>query len=161
MYVQQEFSNQEELAEVAGGIPGEVGSIINWRLSAYVYPNKLGRVFMSQTDFELPGVGKRQPDVAFVTLERLPVNVRDAVPLAPDLAIEVVSKSDGSYDIDDKVDDYLRAGVRLVWVVRPIRRVVEVYHQGDALPLLLKPEDELSGEDVIPGFKLKVSELFV
>ncbi len=154
------IKSEEESQEAAGGIPGEVGSLLNWRLAEYVYTNKLGRVFNAQTDFEIKGIGRRQPDVAFVSLERLPVNVRDTVPLSPDLAVKVVSKTDDFYDLDDKVDEYLKGGVRLVWVVRPIRKVIEVYRQDDPKMQVRTIDDELDGEDVIPGFKLKVSALF-
>lgn len=151
---------EEEIEKVAGGISGEIGSTLNGFLFAHVHPKKLGRLFNAQTDFLIPGVGKRQPDVAFVTLERLPENVRDAVPLAPDLAVEVISKTDDFYQVDDKVDEYLRAGVRLVWIVRPIRKIIEVYHPGDRKPTTLGIDDELDGEAVIPGFKLPVKALF-
>ncbi len=150
----------EELQEMAGGIPGEIGSLMNHYLVAHVYSNKLGRVFNAQTDFLLPTIGKRQPDVAFVSYDRLSVNVREAVPVAPDLAVEVVSKTDDFYEVDDKVDEYLKAGVRLIWVVRPIRKVVEVYHQDHPKMQVRTTDDELDGEDVLPGFKLKVSMLF-
>lgn len=133
--------------------------IIGWHLAAYVYPNKLGRVLNSQTDFELKGVGKRQPDVAFVSLEKLPVNVRDTVPVEPDLAVEVVSKTDSIYDTEDKVDEFLKAGVKMVWVVRPVHKLIEVYRPGQPARLL-NVNDELEGEDVLPGFKLSVGQLY-
>ena len=102
-----------------------------------------------------------KPDVAFVSAERLiGVAYTDAFPKAPDLAVEVVSPSDKYEDVDDKIDNYLKAGTRLVWLIRPRRKVVEVYQQGEADLTLLKRGDELDGEDVIPGFNLKVSALF-
>ncbi|MEI6046907.1 MAG: Uma2 family endonuclease [Chloroflexota bacterium] len=152
-------SSEEELG-TSGGIPGEVEALLILHLAQYVYAKRLGRVFGSQTDFELKGIGRRQPDLAFVKLERLPINVRDAVPMAPDLAVEVVSKTDHTYDVEDKVQEYLRAGVGLVWVVRPIGKIVEVYRPGQEVPTLLGLKNELDGEDVIPGFKLKVSAIF-
>lgn len=154
------LSPEEEAEEsVAGGIPGEIGATLSRHLGNFVYPSKLGRVFNAQTDFELAGVGKRQPDVGFVSLPRLPVNVFDSVPLAPDLAVEVVSKTDKVYDVDVKVGEYLKAGVRLVWVIYPVRQEVEVYRYGHH-SRILDMRDELDGEDVIPGFRLKVSAVF-
>lgn len=150
---------ENEIENKADGIAGETGAIITGLLVAHVYPRKLGRVFNSQTDFDLPNVGKRQPDVAFVRQERLAVNTRDAVPLAPDLAVEVFSKSDSAYDMDDKVRDYLKAGVRLVWVVRPISQTVEVY-QANQHARILEADDELNGSDVLPDFKIKVRDFF-
>lgn len=65
-----------------------------------------------------------------------------------------------SFDIDDKVDEYLRAGVRMIWVVRPIWQIVEVYRKNQHIKVY-EVSDEIDDEDVLPGFKLKVSELFV
>lgn len=152
--------NEEFDKETAGGISGAIGSVLTWHLGNYIYPKKLGRLFNAQTDFELKNIGRRQPDLAFVTFDRLPVNVRDTVPVEPDLAVEVASKTDNLYDIDDKVDEYLRAGVKMVWVVRPIRQIIEVYRKGKHVKVY-DVNDELDGEDVLPGFRLKVSELFV
>jgi len=152
--------HQEIEEDVAGGVPGEIGAILNWHLAAHVYPQRLGRLFNAQTDFDLGAIGRRQPDLAFVALHRLPVNVLDAVPLAPDLAVEVVSKTDRAYDVDTKVDEYLAAGVSLVWVVRPLRKVVEVYSQAHPLLRVRTQADDLDGDTVLPGFTLKVATLF-
>lgn len=153
------LDEQEQIEAVAGGIPGETGATIAGLLFEYIRPRKLGRVFNAQTDFELPGVGKRQPDVAFVAMERLPRNTFEAVPLAPDLVVEVASKTDDLYDIEDKAFDYLKAGVRLVWVVRPKHKLIEVYRPNQPVRLL-NATDELDGADVLPGFKIKINEIF-
>lgn len=152
---------QEQVQEqMAGGIPGELSSIINRHLGNYVYPRKLGRVFGAQTDFVMPKTkNPRKPDVAFVSLERMPINTRDAVPVVPDLAVEVVSKTDDLYSIEDKAFFYLRSGMRLVWVVRPVAQVIEVYQAGQP-PKLLTIADELDGGSVLPGFKLRISDIF-
>jgi Uma2 family endonuclease len=63
------------------------------------------------------------------------------------------------YEVDQEVDDYLAAGVRLVWMVNPERRTVWVYRVDGPVRFLREP-DELSGEDVLPGFRCLVSELF-
>lgn len=158
--LETQLKGEELEGEMAGGISGEVGVLLSRHLANHVYPNRLGRVFGAQTDFELKGVGRRQPDVAFVALERLPVNVRDAVPVPPDLAVEVYSKSDNVYDMGDKIQEYFSAGVRLVWVVQPVTKIVEIYHPNAHKPITLGIDDELDGENVVPGFKIKVSALF-
>ncbi len=153
---------EEELLPMAGGVHGEIEAIVTIHLGNYVYENKLGRVFGSQTTFELPPVGReRQPDVAFVKLERLPVNVEGNVPLAPDLAVEVNSPTDDWSAVEKKVLDYLQGGVRLVWVISAVSQAVFIYHPASRLiPKVVGMGDELDGEEVIPGFKLKVSQLF-
>jgi Uma2 family endonuclease len=79
--------------------------------------------------------------------------------IAPDLAVEVVSPNDLVGELDKKIDEYLRAGVRLVWIVRPAARAVQVF-RGDRSESWLWATDELSGEDVLPGFRCKVDDLF-
>ena len=103
----------------------------------------------------------RIPDVSFVRAERLPPD--DAwekfLELAPDLAVEVVSPSDSANDVHEKVLEYLDAGVRLVWVVHPLRRTVTVY-TPDRTARVLSEGDTLDGGDVLPGFTLAISDVF-
>jgi Uma2 family endonuclease len=142
----------------------EHGGIAGWiagELHAFLREHRLGRVRTAETGFVLfdepPTV--RAPDVAFVRQERLTFDRKRFAPLAPDLAVEIVSPSNTSSDIQQKVLDYLEAGTRLVWVVDPGPRIVTVYRSRDEIRLLTAA-DELDGEDVLPGFRLSVSELF-
>lgn len=103
----------------------------------------------------------RKPDVSFLSVDRLP---SDAVPtayceLAPDLAIEVISPNDRYHEVEEKVDEYLQAGVRLVWVVDPKKKTIRI-HRANGTIQDLHLTDELSGEDVIVGFRCPVSEVF-
>jgi Uma2 family endonuclease len=79
--------------------------------------------------------------------------------LFPDLVAEVVSPSDTFSSVAEKVEDWLKAGVRLVWVIDPATQTVRVYRTGQPTQVL-REQDTLSGEDVLPGFACKVSELF-
>jgi Uma2 family endonuclease len=152
----------EEIEEVASGLHGEIAVAMSSYLFNYVRPKKLGRVFDGRTTFELaPNSPKREPDVSFVTLERLPANIDDFIPFAPDLAVEVISGNDDWKAIVAKVDAYLQAGVRLVWVIDPYTHAVFVFRPTTGLVFqTMRDEEELDGEDVIPGFKLKVKALF-
>jgi Uma2 family endonuclease len=78
-------------------------------------------------------------------------------PIAPDLAVEVVSPNDTAYEIDEKVREFLDAGVPLVWVVNPEQRTVEI-HRANGFGTILRENDEISGEDVIPGFRCRVGD---
>jgi Uma2 family endonuclease len=80
-------------------------------------------------------------------------------PLAPDLAVEVISPNDEVYDVDTKVQDWLDAGVRCVWVVNPLRRTVGI-HRSSGAGTILRETDELTGEDAVPGFRCLVSDFF-
>ncbi|MES2793908.1 MAG: Uma2 family endonuclease [Planctomycetota bacterium] len=101
----------------------------------------------------------RKPDVSFISLDKIPREHAEMgyIPIAPDLAVEVVSPNDLALEIDNKVSEYLDAGVRLVWVIYPTTGQVLVYNSAGGK--ILSSHDELSGEDVIPDFRLKISEL--
>jgi Uma2 family endonuclease len=101
----------------------------------------------------------RAPDVGFVRLERAPEPFAEKfVPLAPDLAIEVVSPGDKAQEIEEKVLDYLTYGVRAVWIVYPSARTI-VIHTVDGLKRLTV-KDTLDGGDILPGFTIPMSEIF-
>ena len=104
----------------------------------------------------------RIPDVAFASWARFPGGRRPkaAIPaLAPDLAVEVISKGNTKAEMARKLGDYFRAGVRLVWLVEPKTRTVRVYTAADRFTVL-KPGQVLDGGDVLPGFTVRVDELF-
>ena len=79
--------------------------------------------------------------------------------IAPDLAVEVTSPTDTVYELEEKVEEYLRAGVRLVWVIHPEVHAIQVI-RGDGSGYRLRAGDELSGEEVVPGFRCPVASLF-
>jgi Uma2 family endonuclease len=103
----------------------------------------------------------RKPDASFISLERMPSDKKPDghCRIAPDLAAEVISPNELYEKVEEKVEEYLTAGVRLVWVVNPPKRTVRV-HRADGTITNLRETDELSGEDVVPGFRCRVSELF-
>ena len=79
--------------------------------------------------------------------------------IPPDLVVEVVSPNDLAYEIDEKVQEYLDAGVQLVWVVNPALRTVRIY-RADGTISGLHESDELSGENIVPGFHCPIANLF-
>lgn len=103
----------------------------------------------------------RKPDVSLVRKERLAAEqiAEGFLKLPPDLAVEVVSPNDLAYEVEAKVQDYLEAGVRLIWVVYPPTRTVQVF-RGDGTIALVRPGGELVGEEVLPGFRCRVGDLF-
>ena len=104
----------------------------------------------------------RRADISFIRYERYSWEQLTAdgfVTIPPDLAVEVVSPNDYFYELEEKVEEYLRAGVRLVWVVNPEMCTVQVY-RADGTTGRFREHDELSGEDVLPGFRCKVDDLF-
>ncbi len=106
---------------------------------------------------------KRRPDLAFVSAKKWPAGKRvpkgEAWDMVPDLAVEVVSESNTAKEVVQKVVDYLSAGSRLVWVVYPDLKQVHVYTDLTSAQILTEPA-ELDGGDVVPGFRLSLTELF-
>lgn len=104
----------------------------------------------------------RRADVSFIragrqTLEEI---FREGhVPIAPDWAAEVISPNDKVYDVDEKITLFLAAGTRLIWEVNPQARTVKVHRKG-APVVILRESDDITGEDVLPGFRCPVAAFF-
>ena len=158
--VEQKVEDQE--IEVASGLHGVIGSTVNAALVNYVRPSKLGYVLDSSTTFDFQdGQPKRQPDVAFVNITKIPSPLDEELKIVPDLAVEIVSKNDTAYDIARKIKQYQDAGVQLIWVVYPVNQTVSVFRLTKGpLSQTLGLNDTLSGEEVIKGFSLPVRTLF-
>jgi Uma2 family endonuclease len=104
----------------------------------------------------------RKPDAAYVAAGRFE---DDEVPdglirVPPDLAVEVISPNDIYTRVEDIVDEYLRAGVRVVWVLNPENRTVRVFDDVEGRSTQLGPNDELTAPDVLPGFRCRIADLF-
>ncbi len=103
----------------------------------------------------------RFPDVSFIRSGRLPGNKvpRGYVDVVPDLVVEVVSPNDKAENVEQRLTDFLRAGVPLAWMIYPSTKQVYVFHQGPS-SLRLGEGDSLDGEDVLPGFSCALIDLF-
>ncbi len=146
----------------------QINTVIAGRIiyffNAYVIPRDLGYVTGADGGFTLTEHNARQPDVGFISKARHPVLEGVAFPIAPDLAVEVISPSESSNDVLKKVQRYIEAGTRLVWAVYPIEQTVYVWKpasHGDGLNVqTFGIDDTLNGGDVLPGFELKVRDIF-
>lgn len=162
--VRAELVRGDLVCEPPAGFGHGVGvAKIGYFLQRYVEEHPIGIVCGAETGFVLfrgPDT-VRGPDAAFVARERAErqADLEKFFEGAPDLAVEVLSPTNSEREVAEKVDDYLAAGTRLVWVVRPRRRTVTV-HRPDAEPRLLGPGDRLDGGDLLPGFSLPVERLF-
>jgi len=143
---------------------GSVVMRISAALAQHVYSHGLGELFGESTGFLLERDPDTVlcPDVAFVASRRLPPDGlgRSFGELAPDLAVEVLSKSNRPREVRAKVADYLRLGVRCVWVVDPPKRAVRI-HAADGPEKLVGEDGILDGGEVLPGFRCPVASLFV
>ncbi len=146
----------------AGAEHGSIVSNVGAALWAYVSRAGLGGVFAAGTGFHIAHDPDtvQAPDVAFVARERLPSPLPQGFfPGPPDLAVEVVSPDDRQGKVVGKVQNWLDAGCRLVWVVDPRRQTVSV-HQSGSEPRILGLPDTLTGDPLLPGFSLAVADIF-
>ena len=137
----------------------EIGS----KLNVYVKTHKLGYVCGAETGFKITQNPDtvRAPDAAFVcqaSIERQGI-VRGYWEGAPDLAIEVISPGDTYAEVTEKVEEWLTAGCRMVWVINPRRETVEVYRPNVDF-IILRRTDTLDGGDVVEGFQCQVQDIF-
>ncbi len=142
-----------------------VATILAIDLGAFARGKGLGLVFTQECGYQIfPGDPRklRKPDVSFIPRGRLPDNrpPDGHVTVPPDLEVEVVSPNDEAEEIDRRVADYLSAGVKLIWIVYPATRSVWVVRRDGSAARLTEAQ-ELSGEDVLPGFTLPIRNLFV
>jgi len=138
-----------------------VGSWLITLLTNFVRPRNLGQVYGSNAGYRFPNGDVRAPDVSFVRQERLPGGrpPKGFADYPPDLAVEVLSPNQKLQDLGEKIGEFLDWGTPLVWVLDPEHRTVTVYRSLTDVRTL-GPEDELTGEEVIPGFRVRVAELF-
>lgn len=154
-----------ELVEMslAGHNHGKIAARLAGALLQHTEANDLGEVYAAETGFKLESDPDtvRAPDAAFVRRERVE-QVGDAqgyFPGAPDLAAEVVSSGDSVGEVEGEVEEWLEAGVSLVWIVSPKLRSVTVYRSLIDVTTLTE-NDTLDGEQVVPGFRYPVAKLF-
>ena len=139
------------------------GSLVNWRMAAHVFPNGLGEVYLSNRGY-VTGSGSpatsRMPDVSFVSNARLaqPDLAGMLYDGAPDLAVEILSDSNTPAEISQKIEEYLNAGGRAVWVIDIDARTLTV-HAAEAPPVVLTDADTVDGADYLPGFACAVADM--
>lgn len=145
------------------GLAAWIASQINASLVQLVQRDQIGVVFTSDASyrcFKDDPDRVRRPDVSFIHRLRMkPEYLVGHVPIHPDLAVEVVSPNDSYYEVRQKVAEYIEAGVRLVWVVDPETRIIDVY-RANRTSQVVQNGDMLDGEDVVPGFTIALAEIF-
>jgi Uma2 family endonuclease len=149
--------------EWMGAYEGTLASYLNHLINAFAVTKKLGLavnevLFALREDPQL----QRRPDVAFVSYDRWPEQPDapgEAWDTVPDLAIEIVSPTNRAAEIDQKIGDYFGAGVRQVWVLYPQTRRTYVF-TSPTETTVYNADDLIPGGDVLPGFELRINDLF-
>lgn len=145
-----------ESSEIEATILILLGNEARKTKEARVYPSSMGYQCFRATPNRF-----RKPDVTVVRSTRITGMDPQTgfMPIPPDLAVEVLSPNDLAYDLIAKIEEYLRNGFPLVWVVHPNTRAVTI-HRGDGSIAMLHENDEITGEAALPSFRCKVAEFF-
>ncbi len=165
--------NQHKRLELVNGAIKEVApsstqnSIIGTWFSTYLnmhmLENPVGYVTSADGGYTMKNGNVRQPDAAYISRARYPEPGDKVFPVAPDIAVEVISPSESSKDVREKVREYLESGTTLVWAAYDETRSVDVYRLNPDGSIHLRTvagDAALSGEDVLPGLSIVVSKLF-
>jgi Uma2 family endonuclease len=161
--IRLELTAQGELILMppTGWESGKRNASLTARLSVWSEADGTGVAFDSSTGFKLPNGAVRSPDAAWVRQDRLDALNPDPesfLPLAPDFVIELRSASDSAQVLRAKMKEYQENGVRLGWFLNVKGKEAEIYRLGQAVEVLKSPVS-LLGEDVLPGFVLKLKGL--
>jgi Uma2 family endonuclease len=143
-----------------GGMHGVACLRVARRIGNFVEDNNLGTVTSNDTGFitERSPDSVRGPDVAYWSKDRLPMVPVGYIEIAPDMLVEVLSPSNTSKQIRAKLKEYFATGVWLVWVIAPEDRTLTIYRTPDE-GRVLHETATVSGEDVLPEFTCRVSDL--
>jgi len=171
--IAQRPENADKRLELIDGVIVEMASSsqkntvramqIGYFLNAWVIARDVGYVTGADGGYTIDVRNAYQPDVGFISKARHPTLEGVEFPVAPDLAVEIISPSESFNDVLKKVRRYLAAGTRIVWTVYPEDKLVYVWTPGagdDVTMQTVGINGALDGGDVLPGFTLPVSEVF-
>ncbi|MDL5049320.1 Uma2 family endonuclease [Oscillatoria amoena NRMC-F 0135] len=162
--IERNSKGQIIIMSPSGSKTGNIHFKINHAFSTWVMENDgSGYGFDSSAGFKLPDQSVLAPDAAFVAKQRWESLTEEQqkkfAPLTPDFIIEVRSESDSLSQLKSKMDDWVRNGCRLAWLIDPIEKKAYVYKPGGPFAVIDNFNATLSGEDVLPGFELDLSKL--
>lgn len=143
---------------------GRIARRLDYALGIYALDNGLGETWRDTTFRIAPGF-EPIPDLAFIMAERVPAETSGVATVRPDLAVEVHSPRDLASATNrataHKITEYQKNGIPLLWIINPATQTIEVYHPEQPTPVqVLNINGELDGENIIPGFTMKVADLF-
>lgn len=139
-----------------------IGARLLIKMAVHAERHKLGSVCGSSLGCWMVSGNMLSPDISFIRRDRLPATPAERKKFfqgAPDIVVEVVSPWDRTSRLTEKKEDYFLSGARLLWVVNPEEKTIQVNRDASA-PGLPTEKDVLDGEEVLPGFRLPVAELF-
>ena len=138
-------------------------SDLNYQLQFWNRSWGLGKVFDSSTGFKLSNGATRSPDVSWIEIGRwqsIPkAQQRRFAPIDPDFIIELMSPTDDRLELQQKMVEYIKCGVKLGWLICPDEKQVEIFRQGEKKKILDNPSS-LLGEDILPGLTVDLADIF-
>ncbi len=143
-------------------LENRLAAVLTCYLHLFLTQTRLGAVFTEGALYKLVDGNFRLPDVTVCLKDKYPTGKVDRIPYAefpPDLAVEVLSKSNTPKEISRKLRQLFASGTRLIWVVDPVKRSVAVYTSANDTQVLTE-QDTLTGGDLLPGFELSIAEWF-
>ena len=142
-----------------------VGGQIHFRFESYSRSYTPGWAFPPETGYRCfkddPGL-VRKPDASWISIGRMTREEYEEegfIEVVPDLVAEVISPNDSAEEVEEKIEMWLAAGVKLLWEVYPNTRTIRA-HRPDGTITLIRAADTLTAPDVLPGLSLPVAELF-
>ncbi|HEY3787327.1 MAG TPA: Uma2 family endonuclease [Urbifossiella sp.] len=153
----REINVSKEASRISGRLYFALEAFVRMGHPGWVYPEGT-----SYRCFPDDPKGYRRADASFISIDRMPLATYEDeghCTTAPDLVVEVISPNDLAEELEEKREEWLAAGVKLVWIVSPTAKTIQVY-RADGTSSLLRAADTLTAESVLPGFSCSVSELF-
>jgi Uma2 family endonuclease len=142
---------------------GNWNFLISTELGIWNKKYKLGRAFDSSTGFKLPTGATYGPDGAWMPNEKWNAlskeERRKFAPVVPAFIMELRSPNDNLQPIKDKILEFMQCGCQLAWLIDPLKQETTIY-RTDGSETNVAFDELLTGEDVLPGFEVKLSELF-
>jgi Uma2 family endonuclease len=160
-----ELTAQQELIIMppTGSETGQRSGKVFLRVGNWAEADGTGIVFDSSTGFTLPNGAIRSPDASWIKRERWDALTKEQqvgfAPICPDFVIELRSPTDRLSELQEKMQEYVANGARLGWLIDPSDKRVYVYRPDQPVEVINDPLS-LSGESVLPGFVLRVQELW-
>ena len=159
-----EMIDGKPVEKVMGASEVDIMSMLGIFLGHFAMIRQIGKVEIEMLfDFGHPDHPKLRPDVAFISYQRWPkgqkIPSENAFSVVPDLVVEVVSPTNLANEVEGKIVEYIKAGVRLVWIVYPTTARIYV-HDGSSTVRVISRDGELDGGDVLPDFRLPLQTLF-
>ena len=152
------------IMETTGSETGSFNADITTEVTLWNRQTQKGKTFDSSTGFTLPNKAVRSPDAAWIAIERWkalsPEDRKRFAHISPDFVVEIRSESDGFERLYEKMIEYQENGVRLAWLIDPIKEQVWIFRAGGAIEKVASFDIPLSGEEVLPGFELRLIDIW-